>query len=560
MSKNLLLSEYFILKQFVGLESNNLINNLINYPISQTGGKVNIKWETFHHNGVMFPPKYEPHGIPILYKGNRVQLTNEQEEYATIFARYIDTEYYKIDKFKKNFWKDWSKILGKEHIIKDLENCDFSQIYKSILELREKKKNLTKEEKEEIKNIKEKNSEKYKVAYIDGKPQPVGNYVVEPPSLFIGRGCHPYIGKIKRRIYPEDITLNLSKDAPIPPVEDGHKWGDIVHEKNSIWLASWKDNITEKTKYVWLSDKSDIKAQGDLDKFETARRLKKHIRSIRIKNNENLLSEDNKTKQLATALYFIDNFALRVGNEKGDDEADTVGVVSLRVEHIENLEDNEIKLDFLGKDSVRYVRKVKVDEIIYKNLLDLKKNKNKYDDIFDKIKTSDLNEYLKTFMDGLTAKVFRTYNASNLFSNELDSISKKYDTYDKEDKYDLLLDGFNKANAKVALLCNHQKNISKNFNQQTVKIKEQIKALKEKKSNAKTPSKYNEKIRKLKTKLELKQELKNLSLGTSKINYIDPRITVAFMKKHDILIDKIFNKSLQEKFKWAFEIDKEFEF
>ena len=77
---------------------------------------------------------------------------------------------------------------------------------------------------------------------------------------------------------------------------------------------------------------------------------------------------------------------------------DTVGVVSLRVEHIENLENNEIKLDFLGKDSVRYVRTVKVDEIVYKNLLELKQNKDKSDDIFDKIKTVDLNEYLKTFM------------------------------------------------------------------------------------------------------------------------------------------------------------------
>ena len=554
MSKNLLLSEYYIYKQFLGLESPNEIN------IGQTGGKVNIKWTTFHHNGVMFPPKYDPHGIPIMYKGEKVQLTNEQEEYATIFSRYIDTEYYKIEKFKKNFWKDWSKILGKEHIIKDLENCNFSEIYKYILELREKKKNLSKGEKDQIKEIKEKNTEKYKVAYIDGKAQPVGNYLVEPPSLFIGRGCHPYIGKIKRRIKPEDVTLNLSKDAPVPPVEEGHKWGDIVHEKNSIWLASWKDNITEKTKYVWLSDKSDIKAQGDLDKFETARRLKKQIKTIRIKNNENLLSTDIKIKQLATALYFIDNFALRVGNEKGDDEADTVGVVSLRVEHIENLDNNEIKLDFLGKDSVRYVRTVKVDEIVYKNLLELKQNKNKSDDIFDKIKTVDLNEYLKIFMDGLTAKVFRTYNASNLFADELDNITKKYNTYDKDDKYDLLLDGFNKANAKVALLCNHQKNISKNFSEQTNKIKDQIKGLKGKKQNAKNPAKYNEKIRKLKTKLELKQELKNLSLGTSKINYIDPRITVAFMKKHDISIDKIFNKSLQEKFKWAFEIDKEFEF
>ena len=61
-------------------------------------------------------------------------------------------------------------------------------------------------------------------------------------------------------------------------------------------------------------------------------------------------------------------------------------------------------------------------------------------------------------------------------------------------------------------------------------------------------------------KLELKEELKNLSLGTSKINYIDPRITVGFMKKHNIPMDKIFNKSLQEKFKWAFEVDEKFKF
>ena len=44
-----------------------------------------------------------------------------------------------------------------------------------------------------------------------------------------------------------------------------------------------------------------------------------------------------KNKQLGTATYLIDKLALRVGNEKGDDEADTQGCCSLRVEHIDNL-------------------------------------------------------------------------------------------------------------------------------------------------------------------------------------------------------------------------------
>lgn len=38
--------------------------------------------------------------------------------------------------------------------------------------------------------------------------------------------------------------------------------------------------------------------------------------------------------------------------------------------------------------------------------------KSKSDDLFDKLDTSKLNAHLKELMPGLTAKVFRTYNAS----------------------------------------------------------------------------------------------------------------------------------------------------
>ena len=118
-----------------------------------------------------------------------------------------------------------------------------------------------------------------------------------------------------------------------------------------------------------------------------ARQLKKLIIGIRRVNYNNIIinSADNKTKQLATALYLIDKLALRVGNEKGDDEADTVGVCSLRVEHIELKDDNRIKLDFLGKDSVRYQNTVKIDEEVYKILSRFMSNKKKSEDLFDLI-------------------------------------------------------------------------------------------------------------------------------------------------------------------------------
>ena len=32
---------------------------------------------------------------------------------------------------------------------------------------------------------------------------------MEPPGLFRGRGDHPKMGKLKARIYPRDITINI---------------------------------------------------------------------------------------------------------------------------------------------------------------------------------------------------------------------------------------------------------------------------------------------------------------------------------------------------------------
>ena len=43
-------------------------------------GKSEKKWEHLHHNGVMFPPDYQPHGVKMLYDGREVDLTPEQEE------------------------------------------------------------------------------------------------------------------------------------------------------------------------------------------------------------------------------------------------------------------------------------------------------------------------------------------------------------------------------------------------------------------------------------------------------------------------------------------------
>ena len=77
-----------------------------------------------------------------------------------------------------------------------------------------------------------------------------------------------------------------------------------------------------------------LQGEKDFKKYETARRLYQHVDKIRAEYRNDWKSKEMRVRQRATALYFIDKLALRAGNEKDEDTADTVGCCSLRVEHI----------------------------------------------------------------------------------------------------------------------------------------------------------------------------------------------------------------------------------
>ena len=531
------------------------------------GGKP--QWTVLQHNGPMFPPAYEPHKVPVIINGREVILPELAEEYSTMYARFIDTDYVESNTFKKNFWKELKPTLPDNLGVQSLEQIDFTPIKNYLTMEKEKKAGLSKEEKETLKKKQDEIDEPYKFCIIDGVQQQVGNFKIEPPGIFLGRGTHPKIGKIKKRIMPEDVTINLSKDAPVPePNIPGHKWGEVIHDQSVIWLASWKEEITGKNKYVFTSLDSFFKSKSDESKFDLARQLKRKANTIREDYEKQLNDENPKNRQLATCLYFIDNLALRVGGSKDTkEEADTVGVTSLRVEHITLQEDNVIKLDFLGKDSVRYCRKVSVHSKVYSNLQEFIGNKNKKDELFDLVTSNTLNEYLSSIMTGLTAKVWRTYNASLLFQKELDKIKEeKVSEIDPNERLNYLIAMFNQANTAVALLCNHQKATNSSIDNMLDKIDDRLKELKqkkkkylEKKDNEKA-AKIKIKIKTLKLKKETKLKMKNVSLGTSKNNYIDPRIIFAFIKRFEIPPEKLFTKVLIKRFEWASKVDKDYRF
>jgi DNA topoisomerase-1 len=161
----------------------------------------------------------------------------------------------------------------------------------------------------------------------------VGNFRVEPPGLFRGRGEHPKMGKIKKRIYPRDITINIGKGTPVPKHPyPGQQWKEVRHDNTVTWLAFWRDPVnTKEYKYVFLAANSLWKSESDLQKYEKARKLKDHIGKIREDYTRNWESRIRAERQMATALYFIDKLALRAGHEKDEDEADTVGCCTLKV-------------------------------------------------------------------------------------------------------------------------------------------------------------------------------------------------------------------------------------
>ncbi|TFK54480.1 hypothetical protein OE88DRAFT_1806192 [Heliocybe sulcata] len=625
------------------------------------------KWQTLEHNGVFFPPPYEPlpHHVKMRYNGQDVNLPPESEEVAGFYAKILETDHAKDEVFNQNFFHDWQKVLAKHPPrdgtrITDFRLCDFRPMYEYFEAERAKKKAMSTIEKRELKEEKKKAEEKYATCLLDGRKEKVGNFRVEPPDLFRGRGEHPKKGCLKLRVRPEDITINIAEGATIPEPNMPGKWKAVIHDKTVTWLACWTENVNGNYKYVFLAAGSSLKGQSDMVKFEKARELKNHVDRIRRDYTEHLKNKVMADRQRATAMYFIDRLALRAGNEKGEDEADTVGCCSLRCEHVTLEQPNFIIFDFLGKDSIRYYNRVPVDQQVFKNIRIFKSGKEDQDDLFDRVTTSGLNKHLQNYMKGLTAKVFRTYNASITFQEQLDQGTPEKGTVQEK------LAAYNHANRMVAILCNHQRSVPKTHEQSMEKMRDKIRALKyerrrtrqflfhvdptgklkKKKEYAQDESdldddwmleheerlkakdieraekkfakenekaveegskpqpesvlkerikeieaehkharkerqtgklfagrgtkpiekieeavhKLDEKIKIAKLQMVDREAGKEVALGTSKINYLDPRITTAWCKQHDVPIEKLFSKTLLTKFPWAMEVDEDWRF
>jgi DNA topoisomerase-1 len=314
--------------------------------------------------------------------------------------------------------------------------------------------------------------------------------------------------------------------------------------------------------------------------------LSREIENVKTQIVKDMQGKEQKNRRISTACYLIYRTAMRVGDEKDPDEADTVGATTLRKEHIK-LTNDAIEFDFLGKDSVRWKETIPAegqDRQFYDNLKELTSNKKENEEIFDGITSRHVNAYYSTIVKGLSAKVFRTYLASSVVTKYL----REHDNIKSESNMKKLFHA-KLANLDAAIMCNHKRTIPKNFEvslqkkrdtlkavgktkpwktteellkkaeSKTVKTeklkekqKERIKKIKSTIKNRKV--KHNERIEKLELQVSLSEKTRDYNLGTSLRNYIDPRIFKIWTDEVGADWEKLYTSALQKKFLWVKDI------
>jgi DNA topoisomerase-1 len=438
------------------------------------------------HNGVIVPDKEPWRGLTIVARGRTITLSPHQEEMALAFCRKKGTPYVDDPVFVANFMRDWSVDLGIQPDLR-LEEVDLASVDAVVAAERAAKEALTKEERQELaaqrREVREQLKARYGYAIVNGQRVELGTYMVEPSGIFMGRGQHPLRGRWKEGAAIQDITLNYGPH----PEELQSAWAEVVWQPESLWVARWKDKLTDKLKYIWLSDTAPIKQEREESKFNKAVALDAEIDAVRAHIARGLVSDDDQRRRIATAVYLIDALCLRVGDEKDEaEEADTVGATTLRQEHLTFHDDGSIEFRFLGKDSVEWHKMLTPVEEAWRNLqflaqaapplrasgqtagdraddvdgdvedddeaLDPSSGVDGSPQLFPDVTSSHVNTYLSEAMPGLSAKVFRTHHATRTVQDSLESsgVAAPDPEYQK-------WRAASTANLVAAELCNHTK-------------------------------------------------------------------------------------------------------
>jgi DNA topoisomerase-1 len=331
---------------------------------------------------------------------------------------------------------------------------------------------------------------------------------------------------------------------------------------------------------------------------------------VRAQIQAGLADPDNpKRNMIATACYLIDALCLRVGDEKDEDEADTVGATTLRPEHVTLYPDGTAEFRFLGKDSVLWHRRIPMPPLVHQRLGELMQaaeapgnnagNEEK-PQLFPLVSSRNVNAFFSSILEGLTGKVFRTHHATEVVRESLEQAQITAEDPEYK-KWGAVV----QANLAAAELCNHTKQAPKNWPARLARMQEREKVLQERVELRQAqlqerqdelqalPQQKEEKLAtcrtdkqreraeisfqkktaraerrvevaqgrldkakamlgKLQTQMAINSERRAWNLGTSLKSYIDPRVYYRWGQEVDYdVLERYYPKTLRRKFAWV---------
>lgn len=209
--------------------------------------------------------------------------------------------------------------------------------------------------------------------------------------------------------------------------------------------------------------------------------------------------------ETALILLLIDQLGIRIGNPGSQTGASTL----LRENITLHPERRKIRVRFVGKDSIQYDQEILAEDFVLNALRKIRPD-HPQSPYFPNTSSREINAYLHSINPKLKAKVFRTYNASEIFQEGL--IKKTRGGLNPTE----LVGVFRAVNLDVARFCNHRR----------VGV--------------------------------IIRSRETYSPKTSITNYVDPRIVYAWSKKYSVPIERIYSKNLIQRFRWASKTDQHF--
>jgi DNA topoisomerase-1 len=212
---------------------------------------------------------------------------------------------------------------------------------------------------------------------------------------------------IKKRVKVSDEeTLHWIKTLKIPPA---YTKVCIENNRNAKILAYGYDTKNRK-QYIYnpkfVNKMSTKKYSKILELNDVFKRIADHIQ-------KDILSKDQRTKEIAIILYLIIYCGFRIGNKSYEKANGSYGISTIKFKHM-LFNKGILTFDFIGKKGVRNTGQCD-NKHIYNYLRSKQKLLTNSDSVFENISSSDVNHFLKQFHNDITSKDLRTWNANTLF-------------------------------------------------------------------------------------------------------------------------------------------------